>query len=124
MRPKLQLPVNPEADETYYKTGVLTPIKHKSAQIMGEEPAQSAIVLEKLNDKQIKPNRLALPSIAFTKGDERPSSAYTVLNAPDVEALKQAGCEIVFEENVSTRKAEKESEELRGKAQIFQGGLV
>ena len=33
-------------------------------------------------------------------------------NAPDVEALKQAGCEIVFEENVSTRKAEKERPEL------------
>ena len=34
------------------------------------------------------------------------------INAPDVEALKQAGCEIVFEENVSTRKAEKERPEL------------
>ena len=33
-------------------------------------------------------------------------------NAPDVEALKQAGCEIVFEENVSTRKAEKDRPEL------------
>ena len=34
------------------------------------------------------------------------------INAPDVEALKQAGCEIVFEENVSTRKAEKDRPEL------------
>ena len=33
-------------------------------------------------------------------------------NAPDVDALKQAGCEIVFEENVSTRKAEKDRPEL------------
>ena len=33
-------------------------------------------------------------------------------NAPDVEALKQAGCEIVFEENVSTREAEKDRPEL------------
>ena len=33
-------------------------------------------------------------------------------NAPDVESLKQAGCEIVFEENVSTRKAEKDRPEL------------
>ena len=33
-------------------------------------------------------------------------------NAPDVEALKQAGCDQVFEENVSTRKAEKERPEL------------
>ena len=33
-------------------------------------------------------------------------------NAPDVEALKQAGCSLVFEENVSTRKAEKERPEL------------
>ena len=34
------------------------------------------------------------------------------INAPDVEALKQAGCELVFEENVSTRKAEKDRPEL------------
>ena len=34
------------------------------------------------------------------------------INAPDVDALKQAGCEIVFEENVSTRKAEKDRPEL------------
>ena len=34
------------------------------------------------------------------------------INAPDVEALKQAGCDIVFEENVSTRKAEKDRPEL------------
>tara|TARA_A100001035_G_C27734286_1_gene478286 strand:- start:288 stop:884 length:597 start_codon:yes stop_codon:yes gene_type:complete len=34
------------------------------------------------------------------------------INAPDVEALKQAGCEVVFEENVSTRKAEKDRPEL------------
>ena len=33
-------------------------------------------------------------------------------NAPDVEALKQAGCDQVFEENVSTRKAEKDRPEL------------
>ena len=33
-------------------------------------------------------------------------------NAPDVEALKQAGCDLVFEENVSTRKAEKDRPEL------------
>lgn len=33
-------------------------------------------------------------------------------NAPDVDALKQAGCEIVFEENVSTRKSEKDRPEL------------
>ena len=33
-------------------------------------------------------------------------------NAPDVEALKQAGCDPVFEENVSTRKAEKDRPEL------------
>ena len=33
-------------------------------------------------------------------------------NAPDVDALKQAGCEIVFEENISTRKAEKDRPEL------------
>ena len=34
------------------------------------------------------------------------------INAPDVEALKQAGCDQVFEENVSTRKAEKDRPEL------------
>ena len=34
------------------------------------------------------------------------------INEPDVEALKQAQCEIVFEENVSTRKAEKDRPEL------------
>ena len=34
------------------------------------------------------------------------------INAPDVEALKQAGCQIVFEEIVSTRKAEKDRPEL------------
>ena len=34
------------------------------------------------------------------------------INEPDVEALKQAGCEIVFEENISTRKAEKNRPEL------------
>ena len=39
-------------------------------------------------------------------------STSTQTNAPDVEALKQAGCEIVFEENVSTRKAEKDRPEL------------
>jgi len=33
-------------------------------------------------------------------------------NADGVEALKQAGCEIVFEEIVSTRKAEKDRPEL------------
>ena len=33
-------------------------------------------------------------------------------NAPDVEALKQAGCDQVFEENVSTRKGEKDRPEL------------
>ena len=33
-------------------------------------------------------------------------------NAPDVEALKQAGCDQVFEENVSTRKVEKDRPEL------------
>ena len=33
-------------------------------------------------------------------------------NAPDVEKLKQAGCEQVFEEIVSTRKAEKDRPEL------------
>ena len=33
-------------------------------------------------------------------------------NAPEVEALKQAGCDQVFEENVSTRKAEKDRPEL------------
>ena len=33
-------------------------------------------------------------------------------NAPDVDALKQAGCEIVFEEHVSTRKSEKDRPEL------------
>ena len=39
-------------------------------------------------------------------------STTTQTNAPDVEALKQAGCEIVFEENVSNRKAEKDRPEL------------
>ena len=39
-------------------------------------------------------------------------STSTQTNAPDVEALKQAGCEIVFEEIVSTRKAEKDRPEL------------
>ena len=33
-------------------------------------------------------------------------------NDPDVDALKQSGCEIVFEEIVSTRKAEKDRPEL------------
>ena len=33
-------------------------------------------------------------------------------NAPDVELLKEAGCEIVFEEVQSTRKAEKDRPEL------------
>ena len=44
-------------------------------------------------------------------GYSRKSTA-SQTNAPDVEALKQAGCEIVFEENVSTRKAEKDRPEL------------
>ena len=39
-------------------------------------------------------------------------STSTQTNAPDVEALKQAGCDQVFEENVSTRKAEKDRPEL------------
>ena len=39
-------------------------------------------------------------------------SKTTQTNAPDVDALKQAGCDIVFEENVSTRKAEKDRPEL------------
>jgi len=39
-------------------------------------------------------------------------STTTQTNAPDVDALKQAGCDIVFEENVSTRKAEKDRPEL------------
>lgn len=39
-------------------------------------------------------------------------STTTQTNAPDVEALKQAGCDTVFEENVSTRKAEKDRPEL------------
>ena len=33
-------------------------------------------------------------------------------NDPDVDALKQSGCELVFEEIVSTRKAEKDRPEL------------
>ena len=33
-------------------------------------------------------------------------------NDPDIEALKQSGCEVVFSENVSTRKSEKERPEL------------
>ena len=33
-------------------------------------------------------------------------------NAPDVELLKEAGCEIVYEETASTRKAEKDRPEL------------
>ena len=33
-------------------------------------------------------------------------------NDPDIEALKQSGCELVFSENVSTRKSEKERPEL------------
>lgn len=44
-------------------------------------------------------------------GYSRKSSS-TQTNAPDVEALKQAGCDQVFEENVSTRKAEKDRPEL------------
>ena len=39
-------------------------------------------------------------------------STSTQTNAPDVEALKQAGCDQVSEENVSTRKAEKDRPEL------------
>ena len=39
-------------------------------------------------------------------------STTTQTNAPDVDALKQAGCDMVFEENVSTRKAEKDRPEL------------
>ena len=34
------------------------------------------------------------------------------INEPDVVALKESGCEIVFEENISTRKAEKDRPEL------------
>jgi len=44
-------------------------------------------------------------------GYSRKSTA-SQTNAPDVEALKQAGCDQVFEENVSTRKAEKDRPEL------------
>ena len=33
-------------------------------------------------------------------------------NAPDVELLKEAGCEVVYEETASTRKAEKDRPEL------------
>tara|TARA_B100000575_G_scaffold276610_1_gene262188 strand:+ start:39 stop:629 length:591 start_codon:yes stop_codon:yes gene_type:complete len=45
------------------------------------------------------------------KGYSRKSTT-SQTNAPDVEALKQAGCDQVFEENVSTRKAEKDRPEL------------
>ena len=44
-------------------------------------------------------------------GYSRKSTAIQT-NAPDVIALKESGCEIVFEENISTRKAEKDRPEL------------
>ena len=44
-------------------------------------------------------------------GYSRKSSSKQI-NEPDVVALKESGCEIVFEENISTRKAEKDRPEL------------
>ncbi len=49
-------------------------------------------------------------------------STLTQTNEPDVAALKEAGCEIVFEEKVSSRKAEKDRPQLQAALTALRSG--
>ena len=47
-------------------------------------------------------------------------STQSQTNEPDVVALKEAGCEVVFEETVSSRKAEKDRTQLQAALQHYE----
>ena len=49
-------------------------------------------------------------------------STLTQTNEPDVAALKEAGCEIVFEEKISSRKAEKDRPQLQAALTALRSG--
>ena len=49
-------------------------------------------------------------------------STLTQTNEPDVAALKEAGCEIVFEEKISSRKAEKDRPQLQATLNALRNG--
>ena len=49
-------------------------------------------------------------------------STLTQTNEPDVAALKEAGCEIVFEEKISSRKAEKDRPQLQAALNALRNG--
>ena len=49
-------------------------------------------------------------------------STLTQTNKPDVAALKEAGCEIVFEEKISSRKAEKDRPQLQAALTALRSG--
>ena len=49
-------------------------------------------------------------------------SAQCQTNEPDVVALKEAGCEVVFEETVSSRKAEKDRPQLQAALTALRSG--
>lgn len=49
-------------------------------------------------------------------------STLTQTNEPDVAALKEAGCEIVFEDKISSRKAEKDRPQLQAALNALRNG--
>ena len=49
-------------------------------------------------------------------------STLSQTNEPDVAALKEAGCEIVFEEKISSRKAEKDRPQLQAALTALRSG--
>ena len=49
-------------------------------------------------------------------------STHSQTNEPDVVALKEAGCEVVFEEKISSRKAEKDRPQLQAALTALRSG--